>query len=126
MAGRPRSTKPGPFPNRVAELRSMVPGLTQEKLAESLHTTHSAIGKIERGVVRLTGDKIPALVSALGCHPLELFTPLSLEEREAMNMMRSLPPEARVKLLQVMRAVIELPPAPSSSESPPRRRSGTH
>lgn len=120
MPGRPTSTKPGLFPNRVRELRQSVPGLTQEILAERIGLTTSAVGKIERGAVRLTGDKIPALVDALGCHPLELFTPLSLEEREALNILRGASSVARSKLLQVMRAVVEVPeasPAPRGRKS---------
>lgn len=109
MAGRPTSNKQGQFPNRVRELRQLVPGLSQEILADRLGVTHSAIGKIERGEVRLTGDKIPALVAALGCHPLELFTPLSLEEREALNILRAATPTGRARILQVMRAVSEVP-----------------
>lgn len=119
MAGRPTSTKTGQFPNRVRELRLLVPGLTQEILADRLNTTHSAIGKIERGEVRLTGDKIGPLVAALGCHPLELFTPLSLEEREALNILRAASPQVRAKLLQVMRAVVDIPEV---SDATPRGR----
>lgn len=121
MAGRPNSTKQGQFPNRVRELRLLVPGLTQEVLADRMNMTFSAIGKIERGEVRLTGDKIPALVAALGCHPLELFTPISLEEREALNLLRAASPLMRQKLLQVMRAVAEVPEVGAPSSRPGRK-----
>lgn len=108
MRGRPAQRAHGPFSNRIRELRLQVPGLTQEQLAERLHMTTSAVGKLERGDVRLTSDKIPALVSALGCHPLELYTPLSVEEREALILVRQAPPAVRTKLLALMRSALEM------------------
>lgn len=123
MAGRPTSNKPGRFPNRVRELRLLVPGLTQEALAEQMNMTAGAIGKIERGDVRLTSDKIGPLVAALHCHPLELYAPLTLEEREALNILRQSTPQGRAKILQIIRAVVEMPEV-HETPAPKRRTAG--
>lgn len=102
MPGRHPSTITGRFPNRVRELR-LDAGLTQEQLGEKLGVTFSAIGKLERGASRLRVDQAQALSRIFDVHELELFLPLTIEERQALQLLRKAEPAMRERMLQMLR-----------------------
>lgn len=109
MAGRPLSEKKGRFPNRVRELRLRA-GLTQEELGKKLSLTNSPVAKLERGETRLHLDQINALARVFHCHPMELFLPMSIEERQAMTLLRDATPDMRRRMVEVLKAMAD--PAP--------------
>ena len=48
-------------------------GLAQDKLAELADMDRSYIGRIERGQMNITKEKLYALAKVLGCHAKELL-----------------------------------------------------
>lgn len=60
------------FGKRLASLRK-ANGLTQEQLAYSSGIDRSYVGKIERGQVNLTLQKLYLLAKCLQCSPCELL-----------------------------------------------------
>ena len=48
-------------------------GLSQDKLAELSRIDRSYIGRIDRGEVNITLDKLYTLANALGCSPSDLL-----------------------------------------------------
>jgi transcriptional regulator with XRE-family HTH domain len=62
-----------PF-NAVKALRKAA-GLSQEQLAEAVGMSHSNVGRIERGLVPLSEEHLPAFAAALGVRPADIFAP---------------------------------------------------
>jgi transcriptional regulator with XRE-family HTH domain len=52
-------------------------GLSQERLAHEAGMDRSYVGKIERGEVNVTIEKIYLLANCLRCHPRELMPDLT-------------------------------------------------
>lgn len=48
-------------------------GLAQDKFAELADLDRSYVGRIERGQVNITVDKLYALTEVLGCHARDLL-----------------------------------------------------
>jgi transcriptional regulator with XRE-family HTH domain len=48
-------------------------GLAQDKFAELADLDRSYVGRIERGQVNITVDKLYALTKVLGCHARDLL-----------------------------------------------------
>lgn len=61
-----RQTTPGPYPNRLREMRQ-ARGLTQQALADKSGVERPYIQKLESGRVWLSPEKIRPLADALGC-----------------------------------------------------------
>ena len=57
-------------------------GLSQEQLAYSAGVDRSYLGKVERGKVNLTNEKLYALADTLGCSPKDLIPELVNGSRE--------------------------------------------
>jgi transcriptional regulator with XRE-family HTH domain len=57
-------------------------GISQEQLAEQTGMSHSNIGRIERGLVPLGEQHVPALARALGIEPSDLFRAPDLGHRQ--------------------------------------------
>nr|WP_297401759.1 helix-turn-helix transcriptional regulator [uncultured Marinobacter sp.] len=57
-------------------------GLSQEQLAYSAGVDRSYLGKVERGKVNLTIEKLYALADTLGCSPKDLIPELVNGSRE--------------------------------------------
>lgn len=104
MPRRARSARASRFPNRVRELREAAePWLSQEQLGDRLGVTFSAVGKLERGETRLRVDQAEALAGIFKVHWLELFLPVSPEEREALNLLREADPALRRHMVDTLR-----------------------
>jgi transcriptional regulator with XRE-family HTH domain len=63
------------FGKNLRKLRK-VKGLSQEQLAYSAGIDRSYIGKVERGQVNLTIEKLYILAGTLGCSPKDLIPEL--------------------------------------------------
>jgi len=48
-------------------------GISQEKLALTCNIDRSYLGRVERGELNITIEKIYQIASALGCHPRDLL-----------------------------------------------------
>ncbi len=107
---RPLPAHKARHPNRVRELR-VAAGLTQEALGEKLGVTFSAIGKLERGQTRMHTEQAKALSAILGVHELELLLPISAEEHEILQILKSAAPDMRARIVQMVRMMAEPLPA---------------
>ncbi|WP_016957962.1 helix-turn-helix domain-containing protein [Catenovulum agarivorans] len=57
---------------KIREKRKEI-GLAQDKLAELADMDRSYIGRVERGQMNITVEKLYAIAKVLGCHARELL-----------------------------------------------------
>jgi len=78
--------------NRIKEIRKDR-GLSQEQLADAVHTTKATISKLEKGDIQLTMEWMRKLARALECHWAELgedAAPPPKDEQAMLGLYRGL------------------------------------
>jgi transcriptional regulator with XRE-family HTH domain len=113
------------YPNNVGALRRRA-GLRQQDIAAALGMTQGAIGKIERGEVRLYATMAQRLAPVLKCHVWELLAQDQPDEvqRSLLDLLDKLPLDKQQTLLTLGRALAEEPQRyeTPARQLPPRRR----
>lgn len=84
--------------NRIRAVRK-ARGLSLQEVAAKLGVEHTTISRLERGEMKITGEYLASLSAALECSPVELIADLgdvarNDREREALELMRSMEPQA--------------------------------
>jgi transcriptional regulator with XRE-family HTH domain len=66
------STLLATFGQNIVNTRKAL-GISQEKLALNCNIDRSYLGRVERGELNITLEKIYQIANALGCHPRDLL-----------------------------------------------------
>lgn len=79
--------------------------LTQEQLAERLGTTHTTIGRLERGVIPYDRIWLEALAEALRCEPADLIMRNPLDPEGIWSIWENLSPPQKQQAVAVIQAL---------------------
>ena len=80
-------------------------GLSLERLADRLHTTHATLSRIERGRQPYNQALLEALADALGCEPADLLMRDPLDPEAPWSLWEKLKPEQRKQAMRLLKVL---------------------
>lgn len=112
-------------PNRIRYWREQRE-MTQEKLADMLHTTRATINKYETGRHPVTVERLRDIACALRVSTADLLMPkdnplaLDAEAQRIMEAWTAIPPEKRGEMAEIVLSVLRLagPRVPADRRQP--------
>ena len=103
-------THPGHYVREWRKYR----GLTQERLAEMIGTSHGQIGQLERGETGYHQDTFELIADALRCTPADLIDRLPNDTERPWQILNSMDGGTRRKAVEMLKLLAGQDPAPQS------------